>query len=343
MDSSIQLEYLWMIPIALGVIAAIVVPLYFIFRKRWNDKNFKHYYANTSRLTLTPQYKSIFRKYRNGLISSVLLLCVALAALTIASAKPVTVQTSEPVKYNRDIVLCLDASGSMYYVDEAIIDKFSQLLDKFQVERISLVMFNSVANQVFPLTDDYDYIKEQFTNVKAAFNGDTSKYDILTYTINGDGASLIGDGLTACLQSFDTSSNSEHRSRSIILATDNLINGTPILTLDQATDIALKDEVKVYGINPGDSDEYHATQVPQDQLYAAEQDMKKQVQKTGGEYYDLSNGSFVSAVVDKIEAEQASAIAAKPVITRTDIPELWIWLASLALVSFFIFAWRLKI
>jgi Ca-activated chloride channel family protein len=339
-----EFDFGWMITISLGVIAAIVAPLYFVFRKRWNEQSYKHYYANTSRLTLTPQYKQVFRKYRLGLTAAVVMVGIALASMVGLSAKPVIIDETEPIKYSRDIVLCLDASGSMLYVDDAIIDKFSELVNHFNGERIGLVIFNSVANQVFPLTDDYTYIEEQFARIRnAIISGNPKDYDILTYTVRGDGASLVGDGLTACLQSFDTNNTFEQRSRSVILATDNLVNGTPILTLEEAINIAIRDEVKVYGINPGASDYYHANEVPRDVLNQVSDELEKEVKRTGGEYYDLADGITVPALVDRIEKEQTRAIVSNPVIVKTDIPDPFIWITFIAVVLFLLIAWRLKI
>lgn len=57
-------------------------------------------------------------------------------------------------------MLCLDVSGSMAEVDMEILDTFLELTDDFKGERIGLTIFNASPVQVFPLTDDYEFVKE---------------------------------------------------------------------------------------------------------------------------------------------------------------------------------------
>ena len=56
-------------------------------------------------------------------------------------------------------MLCLDVSGSMSEVDVEVLSVFEELLDGFEGERIGLTIFNSSPVQIFPLTDDYEFIR----------------------------------------------------------------------------------------------------------------------------------------------------------------------------------------
>lgn len=68
-------------------------------------------------------------------------------------------------------------------------------------------------------------------------------------TMNGVGASLIGDGLASCVMRFDHAD--EQRARSIILATDNELNGSPpIVSLKEAADYSASKKIRIYTINP---------------------------------------------------------------------------------------------
>lgn len=344
------LDYLWMLPIALAFIVAVMIPLYFILRKRWTDVAYKHYYANTNRLVQTPEYQSLMRKYKIGLMSVISLLCISLISLLVISAKPVVVESSNPIKYNRDIVLCLDASGSMASVNVELLDKFSTLVNRFKGERISLVIFNSVAHQVFPLTDDYDYIEDRFTEVKEAFEAleqgyrDLEGYDIFAYTITGQGASLIGDGVTACTQSFDNSNSFEHRSRSIILATDNLLNGEPLIPLNEAADIAIRDKIKVHTIFPPYTDFIRELiGISESDFALAGDELRSEMQRTGGMFFNQADGLLIPTIVDEIEKEQATAIESKPVVIKTDTPDVFIWLTLISGLLLLVLVWRLKI
>ena len=50
-----------------------------------------------------------------------------LASAAVAAARPVDLTTIRPEQHNRDIVLCLDASGSMSSADAAVVDVFAEL------------------------------------------------------------------------------------------------------------------------------------------------------------------------------------------------------------------------
>jgi uncharacterized protein with von Willebrand factor type A (vWA) domain len=84
-------------------------------------------------------------------------LAVVLGA--VVAARPIAQKTIQPVSTNRDIMLCLDVSGSMTDVDKEIVSIFDKLADGFKGERVGLTIFNSSAVQVFPLTDDYRFIQ----------------------------------------------------------------------------------------------------------------------------------------------------------------------------------------
>jgi hypothetical protein len=333
-------EYWWMLLVSLGAVAAVIATLYFIFRRRYNNVNSKKYVANTGRLTQTKEYQKAYKRYHAGLLASIALLGIAGVSLIAITTKPILVQETEPIRYNRDIVLCLDVSGSMFNTDKEIISKFQELTDEFAGERISLVVFNSIANQVFPLTDDYNYMNQHLEDVGQSIDNlmdtepenDGKPYDLSAYTIRGDGASLVGDGLTACLQSFDTNNETEKRSRSVILATDNIINGEQILTLGEAVDIGIRDEVKIYGINPEGAD--NATEADA---------MRQEVERSGGKYYPLSSPSLVPSIVDRISAEQTNATKGETIISKTDVPELPIILTGLAALGMMVIGWRLKV
>ena len=55
---------------------------------------------------------------------------------TILASKGREVSTIRPEQHNRDIMLCLDASGSMSSADAAVVDVFSELAAEFDGERI---------------------------------------------------------------------------------------------------------------------------------------------------------------------------------------------------------------
>ncbi len=114
---------------------------------------------------------------------------------------------------SRDIVLCLDVSGSTLPYDREVIDTYLELVKHFEGERIGLSIFNSTSRTVFPLTDDYELVTKQLTSASKALKGVESQDDIdkmsdaeyqdianwLEGTQNRkDATSLIGDGVVSC-------------------------------------------------------------------------------------------------------------------------------------------------
>lgn len=325
------LEYWWMLLIWVAILA-VIVAVVFLAKSSNASRGNRMLFANTKRLTENPEYRKASKRYKKGLMALVVLTIVAGLSASVTASKPVTVTAEDPVKYNRDVVLCLDVSGSMIEVDLLVLSKFDELVDGFKGERIALVVFNSVANQVFPLTDDYGYIKEQMNLVRIGLNGDyVNGYDLTTFTVGAQGSSLIGDGLAACALSFDNVDD-EERSRSIIFATDNVTAGEELINLNDAAALANDRNINVYGINP----EFNIA--PREAL-----DMETALESNGGSYYSLDDVTAVPAIIDQIQAEQTSAVVGDRVVTRTDTPQIWILITTIIFGLICFIGWRFKV
>ncbi|WP_285245298.1 VWA domain-containing protein [Pseudarthrobacter sp. fls2-241-R2A-127] len=273
--------------------------------------------AHADRLTALPEYQAALRRHRRWLLLAGAACALLLASTAVAAARPVDVATTRAEQHNRDIMLCLDASGSMSSADAAVVDVFSGLARQFNGERIGLTIFDSSAIQVFPLTDDYAYAQEQLQLARDAFDGKPGSSGFLDGTWSGRGSSLIGDGLASCLNSFQGSAGAggtaPQRSRSVVLATDNFLSGTPIMTLDQAAQLAKDRSVRVYALNPGDVDYGTAADQPGARLRAA-------AESTGGSYYALDNPEAIAGIVAGVEKTETAAIQGAPRAVVTEVP-----------------------
>lgn len=332
------LDYSWVLLICFGLTVGLTGAVWLIMRNKDLKTKSVALYANTSRLTKSPAYQKAIRSYKLGIISIVTLIAFSGASAAIVAAKPVDVTIDSPVKYNRDIVLCLDVSGSMIYVNKQIIDKFKDLSEGFKGERVSLIVFNTVSNQVFPLTDDYDYILGQLDKVEAGLTmmetgfETPDSYDLDTYTLGGEGSSLIGDGLAACTMGFDKNDGAEKRSQSIILATDNIVLGEQLITLEDAAMLAKDKKITVYAINP---------EIPLTEVEAKA--LEEAILPTGGKYYGLQDNTAVPAIIDQITSEQTSAVQGDEVVIKTDVPQVWILLSAFLFVTALGLAWRFRL
>jgi Ca-activated chloride channel family protein len=320
----------WILLGLVPVVAAVIVAARLRGRKRAPDAAVP--VAHTRRLTRLPGFVRAVTRMRVLTVVAVVLVALFAATAALLAARPVVTSTEKPAKFTRDVVLCLDVSGSMTDVDIDVLARFTELSEGFHGERLALVIFNSSAAQVFPLTDDYEYIGEQLEAVRSSLDGTGEFSDAFGGTLTGEGASLIGDGLASCVLTFDRTE--ETRSRSVVLATDNDINGTPIMTLDEAGAFAKSRDVRVYGIDPSVSK-------PGDSEDSAE--FQRVVDTTDGEYFVLESADTVPAIVDSIEATEAALVDGEPQVIVSDQPTLLAVLAIVLLAGLLVVVWRARL
>ena len=333
-----ELMFWWLIPPAL-VVAALAG--WRAFRPDRHANARRRPVANADRLTALPEYQAALRRHRRWLAVAALAAVTLLVSAVAAAARPVELTTIQPEQRNRDIMLCLDTSGSMSSADAAVVQVFAELAKEFDGERIGLTVFDSSAVQVFPLTDDYAYVQEQLALAKDAFDGPSGSAGFLDGTWNGRGSSLIGDGLASCVNGFPGTVEAgeadagQRRSRSIVLATDNYLSGDPIFTLEQAAALAKEREVPVYALNPGDFDYGPGPGQPGARLRTA-------AEASGGAYHQLDSPEAVAAIVRSVQETEATAMKGAPQAVVSDRPELPLTLALLSGLVLAGASWRLR-
>ena len=276
--------------------------------------------ANSQALTRLPEYRHALRAYRVRLVVLAVSACLLGGAAIVGAARPLDTTIDKPQSRSRDIMLCLDISGSMASFDAQLVKTFAMLVKKFEGERIGMVIFNSSAATVFPLTDDYDFINEELDSAQQALRGDSGSDSFFAGTFNGRGTSLIGDGLATCASSFDRIDT--QRARSIVFATDNHLAGRPLIDLDEAAELAKSKGVRVYGLNP-----------EEDGSDSEASNLRAVVTSTGGQYFALSDQSAVTTIVDAVQAQEASIIESASRALYTDAPTVPIALAGLGLLG----------
>lgn len=364
----------WWIPIAL-LIGVLVGIFMFIIRRPMRKPLSSAdtvIIANTKHYRELPEFKASVRRYRRGAWLAICVLLVSLAASSLLSARVVKVSVDTPELRNRDIMLCLDVSGSMRVPNGRVIRAYQEVVKGFKGERIGLVVFNSNAVTLFPLTDDYDFIQEQLRLGALAFpTDDTAAEDpqhekaLSAYTQGttlsyGEGAgsdgygstSLIGDGLASCVQRFD--STDQKRSRSVILATDNELGGTPIMTFMQAATLAKQSNVRVYGLNPavafsGDDD-------PNSLPAKESSEYRAGVLLTGGAYYKIDAAldteakadrdkyqAELSDIIEQVTSQEAARMKGSPRITLNDQIPAFVIVLTAAAVMYGVVVWRLRL
>ncbi|MFA6299667.1 MAG: VWA domain-containing protein, partial [Nocardioides sp.] len=223
----------------------------------------------------------------------------------LLAARPAREVVVEPDRNGRDIMLCLDVSASMDPWNRQVVASFGQLLDELNGERIGLTIFSGLSVSVFPLTDDYDYVRSKLDEAEGAFSGGNLSFFTGTEA-DAERASQAGDGLMSCLQRFDVTR--EDRGRAIVLATDNDPLGTGLFVLPEAAAEAARDDVVVYAIGTPNMTSDRATE------------LADAAAATGGEMSVVEDEGSVDGLVRGIQQIERDRLRPIPTGVQVDEP-----------------------
>lgn len=338
-----------------GVLATLAIIVLIVVFARRNAADDTPVFSMDDDLN-TEHASRLFRQWRalGRLAISVLVLALALAIVLVA--RPSQVDAGDERASSRDIVLCLDVSGSTLPYDREVIDTYLELVKHFEGERIGLSIFNSTSRTVFPLTDDYELVTKQLTSASKALKGVESQDDIdkmsdaeyqdianwLEGTQNRkDATSLIGDGVVSCaamLPGFaygeaNHANADRQRAASIVLATDNVVSGTPIYTLNEALQLTSEAKITVDGLFSGPK------QSEGDETTSA---FKSEIEAHGGVFLTQSGGSSVAELVKQIDSRRSHENAANSKASLVDAPGWWTLALAVLTIIWLALAWRLR-
>ena len=219
--------------------------------------------ANTAAMRRLPAFQKERSRSRWTMAGATAALAVMIGAVSVSAGLPVERRVEHPKLASRDIVLCLDASGSMLPYDGQILRSFQEMVESFEGERLALQLWSAQTITRFPLTDDYELVSsvlgEAAGVIDRGYLGPEGEYVLVTPELSSylegidapDGqeiASLVGDGLATCVMGFDNMDS--ERSRTILLATDNEVMGEQIYTLAEAVETATKADIDIIALYP---------------------------------------------------------------------------------------------
>lgn len=290
--------------------------------------------AHTERLRRLPRFRALVRRRTALGAALVLAALVACSGAVLLAGRWSERRTTEPSEANRDIMLCLDASGSMAPIDADVVAQFREIVAGLEGERIGLTIWNGVAITVFPLTDDYAFAQEQLGIAQTAFAdaavlGPTYEDFVAGTVVEPDVASQLADGLVSCVQRFDRSD--EERSRAVVLASDNQPYGRGVYTFAEATDYAVERDVVVHGV---------AAPFIVERAYA-DAEFRQQVERTGGTYSTVGADGGAEEIVAAIDALEASRIEQPPVVQILDQPRAGIVVTGVG-VAMLLVVWAVQ-
>ncbi|MBO6003745.1 MAG: VWA domain-containing protein [Aeriscardovia sp.] len=293
-----------------------------------------------------------YRTYKALVVS-----CTVFALLSFGCAmglvsRPSSIEKLQSTSISRNIVLCLDVSGSALPFDEQVIASYLQLVSKFKTERIGMSIFNSTSKTVFPLTDDYKLVTSELDSALTALKGvvnqtsinnmTTQQYQDINNFLSGTdnmkgSSSLIGDGLVSCENMFPGFSASAQTTQarvapaSIVLATDNILAGRPVYTLHQAMQLAKFNSIRVDGLYVGESSNLSTPDAVA---------FKQQVDWEGGSFFSRQDGQSVEELVQNIEDQKIKQQTKEQTVDITDNPDIWvIVLVGLICLLFLLLGW----
>lgn len=327
---------------AVVIIVSFITVLAVVFFTSQRQGQARRYVANAQGIENLPAFRSKRKLMRVGAVTvAVSLLGAQLAAAFLAGA-PVDRQVTNPVLGRRDMVLCLDASGSMLPYDGEILNSVAELVDHFSGERMALEMWSAQSIIKFPLTDDYalmqDVLDEGARIIKRGYLGPEGDYVLVTPELSDylEGvdipekriSSLVGDGLASCVLSFDH--RDQERSRTILLATDNEVQGEQIYTLQQAIKFATDQNIQVMALYPAD----HGV------ITSEGEEMRRLVEGAGGSFFEASDPQAVDAIIEEIQSQQLADTEGQRQLIETDRPQKALaWLGWMGILAMAALAW----
>lgn len=303
--------------IGIGILVLVIL-FVFRFKGKNNYKGGKKV-IGLSYIENEPYFKKKVRQYK--VLTCILTGTFLIAILTsfLLLARPCKTVATEKENYNRDIILCIDVSTSVDMLNMQLVEELKDTVKKLKGERFGIVIFNASAVMLSPLTDDYVYIIDLLDQIgkslKTNSSGNTSSekcYYEYNYLLEGTlvgaeerGSSLIGDGLATTV--YDFPDLKEKRTRIVILSTDNELEGTPIVTLDEAASICRENNVVVYGVGTKEMGDDEKSE------------MKDAMEKTGGKFFMEEESGTVHEIVNRIEKSGKNLIKGKKQIQKVEI------------------------
>lgn len=202
----------------------LLVPLAVLLFRRYKKRVTSHVFiAETSSLQHLPSYQKIQTRMKRLAVIEKVLLVLLLISLVILAARPMQAVTTVSEEKSRDIVLCLDVSGSMTEYVAPALEAMQQIANENPNDRYSIVTFASRGYVVMPLTRDQAAITERINELRTIYTDIENNDNAFVYrTLAGYGTD-IGEGILTAVNRF--SNLSTYKSRSVILLSDLVQTG----------------------------------------------------------------------------------------------------------------------
>jgi len=241
-----------------------------------------------------------------------LLLCAALAS-------PITVDKFDPLnRHGKDIVLSIDASGSMNASGFDMDDEVSkgERLSRFEIAKLiasDFIKKRESDNVGIVLFGDFAFIASPITYEKEIV------VDMLSYLSHGMAGqnTAIGEGIAFGVRAFK---HSRAKSKVIILLTDGEHNSGSVSPKD-AIELSKEQGIKIYTIGMGNRGE------------ADEALLQKIANESGGEFFYATSAKELKEIYAKIDELESSKIKSREYLLK----DHYYWAALLFALAVLLF------
>ena len=202
----------------LAYLILLIPCLYLLFRSFKKKRVQPSFVAESISLSNLPSFNKVKNKTKILNLIEKILLGLLILGITTLIARPQAKVTSFSEQKSRDIVLCLDVSGSMEKFIVPALEVMEEIYKKNPGDRYSIVIFAGHGYTVLPLTRDLVSIQEKIDLLKKEYSrakDDLDKY--IFRSLPGFGTD-IGDGILTSINRFTNIKS--YKSRSIILLSD---------------------------------------------------------------------------------------------------------------------------
>lgn len=337
-----ELKYQFVVYIGIVVIIALLV--FWVLWKRNKAYQTGKKVANSIYIKAEKYYKRKVIQYK---IYSVLVVIAMFSSLLFAfllMSRPYKTEVVDEEKYKRDIILCIDVSTSVDFLNMNLIKELKNTVTELKGERFGIVIFNSSAVLLTPLTDDYEAVLEQLDMLEKCLNhrsgsffsiNDKNMFYYDNYIssgtlvgVNERGSSLIADGLAASV--FYFSDLDKERTRIMIFSTDNDPQGQSYVSLLDAAQMCKDKNITVFGVGTKE-------------MYTDDkEEMKAAMEKTGGRFFlEEQSGSF-DQIVTEIEKQSKNLVKGNHQMRENGCPKGFFVALLCSISCMMFFTWRLK-
>lgn len=231
----------------------------------------------------------------------VMLYALLWCLLVLASARPQSIDAAQQQPSSgRDVLIALDVSNSMLYSDmhldnrslsrmEFVKHWLEQLIEQRRGDRLGLILFGTQAYLQAPLTYDLHSIKTWVQEAQPGIAGDTTS---------------IGDAIGLAIKRL-RQRPAQHRV--VLLITDGA-NTDGVMSPLAAAQLAAREQIKIYTIGVGAQQPAQVQALIDTASLELDEPLLKDIaQRTGGEYFHLTDSQAISRMYNTLNQLEPSA------------------------------------